>query len=205
MTIVCATKSDSVSATDEIFGIWDNNDPSGYVTFKRVSSPQYELDCDSGNTETLNSNFGGGMTTNTWYVVLISVDMTSTSRRHVYINGSNANPSWGTYNNNNLETGQANVQIGDNQYGPPWEGDLGFLYFSTSYIDFSQESNRNLFVDQLGYPKDLTPAIEAGTIADPLIYMKFDDTSALGTNSGTGGNFTVNGTVTAGADVDPNA
>jgi hypothetical protein len=85
------------------------------------------------------------------------------------------------------------------------DGGVGFVYVTDSEIDFSQESNRNLFVDQLGYPKDLTPAIEAGTIADPLIYMKFDDTSDLGKNSGTGGNFTVNGTVTAGADVDPNA
>jgi hypothetical protein len=56
-------------------------------------------------------------------------------------------------------------------------------------------------VDALGYPVDLQPAIDAGDIPTPLIHMKFDDTSALGTNSGSGGDFTVNGTVTAGADV----
>jgi hypothetical protein len=76
-------------------------------------------------------------------------------------------------------------------------------YLSDSYIDFSQESNRNLFIDQLGFPKNLQKQIDDGVIAEPLIYMPFDDTDALGTNNGTGGNFTVNGTVTAGADVNP--
>ena len=73
---------------------------------------------------------------------------------------------------------------------------LSNFYMTSSYIDFSQEANRNKFVDQLGYPIDLTD------ISDPFLYMKFDP-SSLGTNSGTGGNFTVNGTVVAGADVDP--
>jgi hypothetical protein len=82
-------------------------------------------------------------------------------------------------------------------------GDIGFLYLSTDYIDFSQESNRNKFVDQLGYPKDLGADGSEPTGSSPLIYMKFDDTAALGTNSGTGGNFTVNGTVTSGADFTP--
>ena len=80
---------------------------------------------------------------------------------------------------------------------------VGFLYFDDSYIDFSQEANRNKFVDQLGYPKDLTKQIDDGDIPNPLVYMKFDPSVSLGTNSGTGGNFTVNGTVTAGADVTP--
>jgi hypothetical protein len=113
-------------------------------------------------------------------------------------------------NSNTIGLGQANraginLNTENGVYDDDRSQELGLIYFDDSYIDFSQESNRNLFVDQLGYPKNLTPAIEAGDIAEPLIYMKFDDTSALGTNSGTGGDFTVNGTVTAGADVDPNA
>ena len=93
--------------------------------------------------------------------------------------------------------------IGRTYNGGYWDGDLGFLYFNNSYTDFSQEANRNKFVDQLGYPRDLTQQISDGDIPNPLIYMKFDDTAALGTNSGTGGNFTVNGTVTSGADFTP--
>jgi len=81
-----------------------------------------------------------------------------------------------------------------------WFGLLSNVYLVDSYIDFSQESNRNLFVNQLGYPRDLTPEIEAGNIPTPLIYLPFDDTDNLGKNLGTGGDFTVNGTVTAGSD-----
>lgn len=84
-----------------------------------------------------------------------------------------------------------------------FHGNMGNIYFTTDYIDFSQEANRNLFRDQLGFPRDLKPLIEDGTIPNPLIYLPFDDTDNLGKNLGTGGDFTVTGTVTAGSDVDP--
>jgi hypothetical protein len=146
-----------------------------------------------------------------WYNIFISIDMSNSSNNKMILNGvDNSYVNSFTSGSTKL-SGASSVEISnrnatsDTTAVQRWEGDIANLYFNTSYIDFSQESNRNLFVDQLGYPKDLTPAIEAGDIADPLIYMKFDDTSALGTNSGTGGNFTVNGDVTDGADVDPNA
>jgi hypothetical protein len=82
-----------------------------------------------------------------------------------------------------------------------WGGFLGHFYLAEANIDFSQESNRLKFVDGLGYPVDLQPAIDAGDIPTPLIHMKFDDPDALGTNSGSGGDFTVTGTVTSGSDV----
>jgi hypothetical protein len=146
--------------------------------------------------------------TGTFYIVMICVDTTDSTKCKMYINGvdggsfdlvTNANIAYSSLTDANIAAYNSTGSGADAIY------DQSHTYFSTSYIDFSQESNRNLFVDQLGYPKDLTPAIDAGTIPNPLIYMKFDDTSDLGKNSGTGGNFTVNGTVTAGADVDPNA
>ena len=76
------------------------------------------------------------------------------------------------------------------------DGKLSSVYIAQEYTDFSQEVNRNKFIDQLGYMKDLS---EEGS---PLVYMKFDP-SSFGTNSGSGGNYTVNGAVTAGSDVTP--
>jgi hypothetical protein len=132
----------------------------------------------------------------------------SSSQRHAWVNGVNKT-STGTWSQtrtaftlSELNTSGILSQNGGTQV---MDGKLGFFYINQNYTDFSQESNRNLFVDQLGYPKDLGSDGSNPTGSSPLIYMKFDDTSALGTNSGTGGNFTVNGTVTAGADVDPNA
>ena len=196
MTIVCAVKANTVSTTDEIFGTNSSNN-SNYLTLKRAGA-LFELDCDSSEGETLNVNFGS-VSANTWYLLLISVDMSNTSKRHIYINGSDNNPYFGTYANFDLRSAEANVGIGKTPFGGYWDGDLGFLYFNNSYTDFSQEANRNKFVDQLGYPRDLTQQISDGDIPNPLVYMKFDP-SSLGTNSGSGGNFTVNGTVTAGSD-----
>jgi len=74
-------------------------------------------------------------------------------------------------------------------------------YFTTDYIDFSQEVNRLKFVDGFGMPKDLKAQIDAGVIPTPLIYLPFDDTSNLGKNLGTGGNFSVVGSVVPSSDV----
>lgn len=74
------------------------------------------------------------------------------------------------------------------------------LLFSDEYIDFFSEESRHLFVDQLGYPKDLTPAIESGDIPRPVFYLKFDDPDDLGLDySGNNNHFTLSG-VTQGAD-----
>jgi len=142
-----------------------------------------------------------------WDIILISADLSSTSAWSIYANGNSVGRTL-TYDttaslnfSDISQIGVGNIPQSTDEY----RGDLAFCYFTTDYIDFSEETNRNLFVDQLGYPKDLTTAIEAGDIPTPLIYMTFDDPNDLGLNSGTGGDFTVNGTVTQGADVDPNA
>lgn len=142
---------------------------------------------------------------NTWYVCLLSFDASDTNKRHFYVNGT-SNPVWDTYNNTTIPWADMDdISIGARTEASNFVNDeLSFMYFSNTYIDFSQKSNRDLFVDPFeGYPKNLTPAIEAGDIATPLVYMKFDDFSNLGVNSGNGGNFTVNGTVNRGGDVDP--
>ena len=139
----------------------------------------------------------------TWYVCLLSFDASDTSKRHFYVNGVE-NAVWDTYTDATIPWANMDkIAIAARTNGTNEVSDeLSFIYFSNTYIDFSQESNRNLFVDKLGYPKDLTSSIESGDIATPLVYMKFEDSSNLGVNSGNGGNFTVNGTVNADGDVD---
>jgi hypothetical protein len=139
-----------------------------------------------------------------WNTIMFSVNSSNSSLYKVYVNGVAPSLSNVVASGASMKFSSATTYFAY-YYGVQDPYDIGSFYLDDSYIDFSQESNRNLFVDQLGYLKDLSPAIDAGDIAEPSIYMKFDDTSALGTNSGTGGNFTVNGTVTAGGDVDPNA
>ena len=84
--------------------------------------------------------------------------------------------------------------VGDSRFG------VAEVYATTEYIDFSQEANRLKFRDAFGNPVDLTQQIEDAAIPNPAIYMRFPPTS-FGTNSGTGGNFTVNGTITDGGQL----
>lgn len=79
-------------------------------------------------------------------------------------------------------------------------GEISTVYLVNQNIDFSQEENRHLFIDQLGYPKDLSKQIEDGLIPEPLVYLPFDDPDDLGKNLGTAGDFTINGTITQNGD-----
>ena len=180
------------------------NDPHAAQYGLRISQDDAKIEVQQKNTS--NANFVNaafsGLVANTWYVFLASFSV-GASKFSMEIRGGVTN-SYSTTSLSN--TGQVRLQgttkIGGGSYGN-FDGDIGFVYLSRGYVDISQESNRNKFVDQLGYPKDLTPLIDAGDIPSPVVYMKLEDTAALGTNSGTGGDFTVSGSLVAGPDVDP--
>jgi len=127
----------------------------------------------------------------------MSVDMADTSKRHIYVNGVSQAGYWSNYVNESLDFSKGAFRLwGDSGH------QTGFFYLSSTYTDFSQEANRNKFVDQLGYPRDLTQQIQDGDIANPQAYMKFNSNS-VGTNNGTGGNFSAVGSIGSGADVTP--
>jgi len=202
ITLVFAAYFDTLSVQKNWFNIVDNN-ILGYN--------------ESSGGGIIGSGFGdagwnypsGTFATGGWYIVHMSmISNGSSSQRHAWVNGVNKT-STGTWSQTRtafaLSESNTSGILSQNGGTQVMDGKLGFFYIDQSYTDFSQESNRNLFVDQLGYPKDLGSDGSNPTGSSPLIYMKFDDISDLGKNSGTGGDFTVNGTVTAGADVDPNA
>ena len=188
---------------------------SGVIQFENGSSSQRMkifFGGDGGfDLEMMNSSGGNvlraiasnvNVSVGDWCTLMLSVDLTNSSNRSLYVNGSVPTANFATYSNTDIafsEMLQNDIFKGNGGFLP---FDLGAMYFNNSYIDFSQEANRYKFFDQLGYPRDLTQQIEDGDIPNPLIYMKFDP-SSLGTNSGTGGNFTAYGTVVAGSDVDP--
>ena len=67
------------------------------------------------------------------------------------------------------------------------------VYFKNTYLDFSVTANRRKFITSLGKPADLGTDGSDPTGAIPLIFLKTGDE----VNSGTGGNFTVTGVLTA--------
>ena len=141
---------------------------------------------------------------NQWYVVMLCMDLTDSNKSRIYIDSVNQTLNSNTVVNENIPyTSVNNVWVGNDDSGAnnTSDGSFAICYYNNTYIDFSQETNRHKFADQLGYPKNLTQQIEDGDIPNPLVYMKFDPTVALGTNSGTGGDFSVTATPISGPDV----
>ena len=187
----------TASADGFIVGTDVSNSGRTYFKFQNGSG-LYFYGYDSSNNRVFANSYAN--TSSDWQVIFLSVN---TATQTGYIgNGSTSGTTF--FDSTNQITLGTRLTLGS-QYNDvtDWTGFLSNFYLTDSYIDFSQESNRNLFVDQFGYPKDLTAAIDSGDIPTPLIYLKFDDPDDLGANSGTGGDLTVNGTVTQGSDYTP--
>lgn len=133
--------------------------------------------------------------------VFASVDLSGPAKRSIYFDNAPASTTWSAYTNAEIPLSGDDVFIGRTNAGSLYlDGKLSEFYFTTDYIDFSQEANRLKFRDAFGNPVALLPQIEAGEIPNPAIYMRFDPAN-FGKNHGTGGDFTVNGTITDGGQL----
>lgn len=127
--------------------------------------------------------------------IQIAIDLSDTAKRFVYVDGVAASVTWSTYTSDAINFLSTVTRI-----GPSYSDKFAEFYFTTDYIDFSQEANRLKFRDAFGNPVDLRPQIATGTLPNPAIYMRFDP-SNFGKNEGTGGDFVVNGTITDGGQL----
>ena len=88
---------------------------------------------------------------------------------------------------------------GSNLYG----GDLAELYFAPGqYLDFSLVVHRRKFISAGGKPVYLGATGQLPTGTAPLVYLHLDDGETVAnfaTNRGTGGNFTITGTLGTGS------
>ena len=139
------------------------------------------------------------------YNVQICIDVSDVNKRKVFVNGVEVAMTYSFYNNYSIAgTSFATIGAYCSHNGSSTQnyldGKLSEFYFTTDYIDFSQEANRLKFRDAFGNPVDLAPQIAAGTLPNPAIYMRFDPAN-FGKNSGTGGDFTVSGTITDGGQL----
>ena len=77
--------------------------------------------------------------------------------------------------------------------------DIAEFYLNTvEYLDFSVEANRRKFITSDGKPADLGPTGLLPTTNQPMIYFSArpgDAATAFATNRGTGGNFSITGTL----------
>ena len=73
-----------------------------------------------------------------------------------------------------------------------FNGAIAEFYFALEYLDISVEANRRLFISASGNPVFLGGDGSLPTGTAPIIYMRSRANNA-GLNSGTGGDFTING------------
>lgn len=138
----------------------------------------------------------------TWIHFLASWDL-ATAAGHLYINDvSDAGTT--TLTDGTIDYTVANWGIGSiGLAAPSADGCLAELYFASGqYLDFSIVANRRRFISANGKPVWLGTdgAIPTGTA--PIIYQRVADGAAVATfatNLGTGGDFSITGTLATGS------
>ena len=159
----------------------------------------------SGNDVSTNFALGYGalavnnlLVTGSWFTAMYS---TRSGKQYLYLYkdgdlvGSATNSA--TYSTPDITTSQNYIGRLQNEF--EHDGQIGCVWFDTTFIDFSQEANRLLFMDDFGYPANVGADGSIPTGNSPLVFI--NNNFHLGTNSGTGGNYTPTNAPTAGPDV----
>jgi hypothetical protein len=192
VSFVMCFNDDSGSSDRTIFMSGTDSDDGLYVLHRSDGKLRIMGGDTSGGSEELMWDSSSTYASDTWHTIMASIDISDSSKRSVYVNGVEDSGTWSQYDTSaTIDMSHGYCYIG--KWGGSWDGLLGNIYLHQSYIDFSQETNRHKFVDQLGFPRDLTQQIEDGDVPEPLVYMPFDDWDNMGKNNGTGGDFTVTG------------
>lgn len=137
----------------------------------------------------------------TWLHVLVSWDL-ATAAGHLYVNDVEDAFVTKTLTDDTLEytTGAFHVGASPNaSAGDEMDGCMAEVYFAPGqYLDFSSTTNRRKFISASGKPVHLGTDGSLPTGTAPLLYLHLDDGEAVAnfaTNRGTGGDFTITGTL----------
>lgn len=127
----------------------------------------------------------------TWYNLLYNFDLSSATH-NLYINNvSGINVL--TFTNDTVDySGESELfsgRLGLNLF----TGAIAETWFTNTSFDLSSSSNRAKFIDVNGFPVNLGVTGQTPTGSSPFVYLK-SMASVIGTNSGTGGNYTAHGT-----------
>jgi len=180
------------------------NDDSNYPFVVRDNSgnSRFSFTLDGGGSNTFGFNAWNSSGTeifrvtsnatalnvNTWYHIMISVDLANTSNRYLYLNDVAVSANWATYTNDNIEFSHGETFVGtfSATQTTGLQTYISNPYLDYTYRDLSVESNRRLFI-----ASNETPATGQASL-NPILYLPFDSAS-LGSNAGTGGNLSTVG------------
>ncbi len=129
--------------------------------------------------------------TGTWFHVLASWDLVA-GVGHLYVSDTD-DKNQVTLVDDTIDYTVASWAIGaEVPTGGRFSGCLSEIFFHTSYLDLSVTANRRKFISAGGKPVSLGADGSTPLGVQPLIYMPNGDPAS---NLGTGGNFTVTGSL----------
>lgn len=185
------------------------NGSSRYIFYRSSGSIQNYIEIDSANKiwmffdDSTNSpvvqlsSASTYLASATWLHILASWDLANTTG-HYYINDVSA-PGDAIFTNNTIDYTLSDTEIGAAGTVGKFNGCIADLYFAPGqYLDFSLVSNRRKFISASGKPVHLGTDGSLPTGTAPIMYHHIDDGEAVAnfaTNRGTGGNFTITGSL----------
>lgn len=147
-------------------------------------------------------------TSSAWRHVLAAWDA-ATGAMHLYIGDVDALDRAESHTNdlNSEWTLSTDWYVGKSTFGEFLDGCLAELYFAPGqYLDLSVEDNRRKFISAEGKAVDLGATGAVPTGVAPLVYLHLDADEAVADfalNRGTGGNFSISGTLAAASTAPP--
>jgi hypothetical protein len=130
-----------------------------------------------------------------WLHVLMSFDLSDSSKRHYSVNDVVGTPSNTTYTNDTIAFSNGSPQhsvAGSFTGSTLHDGKLAHFYMDYTYRDLTVESNRRLFIDANG--GSTSPSTLSAL--NPVIYLPMTADYSVGENIGTGGDLTAYGSPT---------
>ena len=199
VTAVVSFTVDNASREGGIFSVGEEigNSSIGFNIRQSTSVIDLQVGFGAASIATVAENV---LATGSWFTVMYGTRSGKTSI-YLYKDGAllSSRTNTNTYSAIDITTNKN--YIGRFQDEFEHDGQIGCVWFDTTYIDFTQEANRNKFIDQLGYRANLGADGSNPTGNQPLIYLNND--IHLGTNLGSGGNYTPYNSPTVGSDVTP--
>lgn len=182
--------NETPSGFARIFGI-KNSSGSNNVLYLQISSSNAlslaTLTDGASTIQAIDDSQGYTVPANQWSHILVSAN-TSTSTWHLSINDSysSVTPQKPLGYTDAVAFSTSSGSTVGTLYSGYFKGRITQLYLDNTFRDLSQSSVRRTFITSDG-----TPATGLASL-NPILYLPLDDTNSIGTNSGTGGSYTVN-------------
>lgn len=180
------------------------DDAGGYFVVQRLGSNEFRITLNGTSLGPFNITSASVYTaSSSWLHLLASWDTNfsaSNKLAHLYVNGASdlGSATDGGANAFSVYYASGDFGVGASTVGGGlFDGCMAEVYFAINqYLDFSVQANREKFRSPAGKPVSLGADGSLPTGVAPTVFLN-NAFGSFQTNKGTGGNFTVNGTLAA--------